>query len=114
MLPITDVPGLQILTQKKKWIEAEYIKNGILVNTGEFLNRWSNGRFIPTPHRVVPPERDRFSMATFFNPSPNSVSEPLKTCVSPDNPPMFEPMTLMDYLCWYIDTNYERDAGGKQ
>ena len=114
MLPITDVPGLQILTQKKKWIDAEYIENGILVNTGEFLNRWSNGRFIPTPHRVIPPERDRFSMATFFNPSPNSVSEPLKTCVSSDNPPMFEPMTLMDYLCWYIDTNYERDAGGKQ
>ena len=55
-----------------------------------------------------------FSKAPFFNPSANYVSEPLKTCVSSDNPPMFEPMTLMDYLCWYIDTNYERDAVGKQ
>ena len=114
MLPVTEVPGLQILTQSGNWIEAKYVDQGILVNTGEFLNRWSNGRFIPTPHRVVPPETDRYSIATFFNPNPNIMSEAFPSCISDGNPSKYEPMTLMEYLCWYIDTNYQRDAGGKQ
>ncbi len=114
MLPTTEVPGLQILTPDKQWIDAKYIHGGILVNTGEFLNRWSNGRFIPTPHRVIPPETDRLSIATFFNPSPDTMSNALESCVSDDNPAQYEPMSLMDYVCWYIDTNYQRDAGGTQ
>jgi len=114
MLPTTEVPGLQILSQNGNWIDAKYIDKGILVNTGEFLNRWTNGRFIPTPHRVMPPEKDRYSIATFFNPSPETVAVPLSTCCSEANPPRYEPMSLIDYVCWYIDTNYQRDAGGKQ
>ena len=114
MLPTTEVPGLQILSQDGNWIDAKYIDKGILVNTGEFLNRWTNGRFIPTPHRVVPPEKDRYSIATFFNPSPETIAVPLSTCCSEENPPRYEPMSLIDYVCWYIDTNYQRDAGGKQ
>ena len=114
MLPTAEVPGLQILTQAGDWIEAKYIEKGILVNTGEFLNRWTNGRFIPTPHRVVPPESDRYSIATFFNPSPDTIAVPLETCCSEDNPARYDPMSLIDYVSWYIDTNYQRDAGGKQ
>ena len=114
MLPTTEVPGLQILSQNGNWIDAKYIDKGILVNTGEFLNRWTNGRFIPTPHRVMPPEKDRYSIATFFNPSPETVAVPLSTCCSEANPSRYEPMSLIDYVCWYIDTNYQRDAGGKQ
>ena len=114
MLPTTEVPGLQILSQNGDWIDAKYIDKGILVNTGEFLNRWTNGRFIPTPHRVVPPESDRYSIATFFNPSPETIATPLETCCSDANPARYEPMSLIDYVCWYIDTNYQRDAGGKQ
>lgn len=114
MLPTTEVPGLQILSQNGNWIDAKYIEKGILVNTGEFLNRWTNGRFIPTPHRVMPPEKDRYSIATFFNPSPETVAVPLSTCCSEANPSRYEPMSLIDYVCWYIDTNYQRDAGGKQ
>lgn len=114
ILPTTAVPGLQVLTQNKNWVDAKYIDKGILINTGEFLNRWTNGRFIPTPHRVIPPETDRYSIATFFNPSPDTMAVPLESCVSEDNPAQYEPMTLIDYLAWYIDTNYQRDAGGRQ
>ena len=114
MLPSTEVPGLQILTQNGNWIKAGYIEEGILVNTGEFLNRWTNGTFIATPHRVVPPEADRYSVATFFNPSPETVASALPTCCDDNRPPLYEPLKLMDYLCWYIDTNYQRDSGGKQ
>lgn len=114
LLPISEVPGLQVLSQNGDWIAVDYLEKAIVVNTGEFLNRWTNGKFIATPHRVIPPKTDRYSIATFFNPSPDTLAEPLATCCDDNNPPRYDPMSLMEYLSWYIDTNYQRDAGGKQ
>ena len=114
LLPMSDVTGLEILSPRGEWISATPVKNGIIVNTGEFLNRWSNGRFLATPHRVVPPKKDRYSMAMFFNPNPDTLAVPLESCVSPENPAVFEPVTMIDYMGWYIDNNYKREAGGSQ
>jgi isopenicillin N synthase-like dioxygenase len=114
LLPMSEVSGLQILSPGGAWFPATPVAGGILVNTGEFLNRWSNGRFLATPHRVVAPANDRYSMAMFFNPNAETVAEPLETCVSEERPPAFEPVTMLDYMSWYIDSNYKREAGGEQ
>ena len=53
-------------------------------------------------------------MALFFNPSPDTIAEPLDTCVGPDNPAKFEPISIYDYMCWYVDRNYPPEAGGKR
>ncbi len=114
LLPLSDEPGLEIRAPSGNWLPARVEGNGIIVNTGEFLNRWTNGRFIATPHRVVPPKHDRYSIAFFFNPTWDTLSEALPTCVSQANPPQFEPMRFLDYLCWYVDKNYSRSGGGQQ
>lgn len=115
LLPLSDVPGLEIRTRAGNWINADHMIDGaIIINTGEFLNRWTNGRFLASPHRVIPPKTDRYSMALFFNPSPDTIAEPLDTCVGPDNPPRFEPISIYDYMCWYVDKNYPPSAGGKR
>ena len=114
LLPMSQVAGLEILSPEDEWISAEPVEDGIIVNTGEFLNRWSNGRFMATPHRVVSPNQDRYSMAMFFNPNPETLAEPMETCVSEERPAAFDPVTMIDYMCWYIDTNYRREAGGTQ
>ena len=114
LLPMSQVAGLEILGPEDEWIPAKPVQDGIIVNTGEFLNRWTNGRFLATPHRVVPPEEDRYSMAMFFNPSPETLAVPLESCVSVERPAAFEPVSMIDYMCWYIDSNYKREAGGIQ
>jgi isopenicillin N synthase-like dioxygenase len=114
LLPLSDVSGLEVRSRSGTWIPADPVPDSIIVNTGEFLNRWSNGRFIASPHRVVPPERDRYSMAAFFNPGPDTVASPLESCCSEDNPPRYEPARLIDYMCWYIDRNYWGIGAGKQ
>jgi isopenicillin N synthase-like dioxygenase len=114
LLPMSEVSGLQILLPSGAWFPATPVASGILVNTGEFLNRWSNGRFLATPHRVVAPASDRYSMAMFFNPNAETVAEPLETCVTEERPRAFEPVTMLDYMSWYIDSNYKREAGGGQ
>lgn len=115
LLPLSEVPGLEIRTRAGNWINVDHIgQDAIIVNTGEFLHRWTNGRFLASPHRVLPPQADRYSMALFFNPSPDVIAEPLDTCVGPDNPPKFEPVSMYDYICWYVDKNYPPEAGGQR
>jgi isopenicillin N synthase-like dioxygenase len=114
LLPLSDVAGLEVLTQDGRWLPAPVIPGGIIVNTGEFMNRWTNGRFIASPHRVVPPTEDRYSMAVFFNPDHDTIAKPLPNCCGPDNPAKYDPLTLMDYVSWYIDRNYSKEVGGHQ
>ncbi|MEK9661962.1 MAG: 2-oxoglutarate and iron-dependent oxygenase domain-containing protein [Alphaproteobacteria bacterium] len=114
LLPLSDVPGLEIMTQSGKWLPADFVEDAIIVNTGEFLNRWTNGRFLATPHRVIPPRVDRYSIAFFFNPTWDTVADPLPTCVSQDEPAQFYPVRMHDYLAWYVDRNFKKSAGGQQ
>ena len=113
-LPLSQEPGLQIQTPAGEWIAAEQVKDAIIVNTGEFMNRWTNGRFIATPHRVIPPRNDRYSIALFFNPTWDAEAVPLETCISEDNPAKFDPINIHDYLDWYINKNFNKDGGGQQ
>ncbi|MFT5180873.1 MAG: isopenicillin N synthase-like dioxygenase [Alphaproteobacteria bacterium] len=106
LLPLSDVPGLEVLTQSGKWIPAPHIPGAILVNTGEFLNRWTNGRFIATPHRVVSPATDRYAITFFYSPCDEAVAAPLDTCISAENPAQYEPMSFIEYLAYYSDGNF--------
>jgi isopenicillin N synthase-like dioxygenase len=114
LLPISEVSGLEVMWPDREWVAVDPVPNGVVINTGEFLSRWTNGRFLATPHRVVMPKRDRYSMALFFNPSHDTVAQPLATCVSADRPARHEPVTMLEYMAWYMDTNYRREGGGKQ
>jgi isopenicillin N synthase-like dioxygenase len=105
-LPLMDVPGLEVMAPSGKWIEIEPLRGGIVVNTGEFLNRWTNGRFIATPHRVVPPKKDRYALTFFFNANDETVANPIPTCIEPGAEPKYEPMSFHDFFITYMDGNY--------
>jgi isopenicillin N synthase-like dioxygenase len=114
LLPISDVSGLQVMWPDGQWVSVDPVPNGIVINTGEFLARWTNGRFLATPHRVVMPTRDRYSMAMFFNPNHDTMAVPLPSCVTAERPAAYEPVSMLEYMSWYMDTNYRREGGGRQ
>jgi isopenicillin N synthase-like dioxygenase len=114
LLPISDVSGLEVMWPDGEWVPVKPVPGGIVINTGEFLARWTNGRFLATPHRVIMPSRDRYSMAMFFNPSPETMAVPFETCVTDERPAAYEPVSMLDYMSWYMDTNYRRGGGGQQ
>jgi len=114
LLPISEVSGLEVMWPDGEWVAVDPVLNGVVINTGEFLARWTNGRFLATPHRVIMPRRDRYSMAMFFNPNHDTIAAPLPTCVSPERPAAYEPVSMLEYMSWYMDTNYRREGGGKQ
>ena len=113
LIPISEVPGLEVKSQDGSWISVNYLENGLIVNSGDFMQKWTNGRFIATPHRVVAPEKDRYISAFFYNPNWNVTSEPLPSCVGPDNPRKYEVIGFLDHLCNYVDQNYTQSSGGQ-
>lgn len=112
LLPMSAVPALEVERPSGGWLEAPIVPGAIVVNTGEFLNRWSNGVFRATPHRVIIPVRDRYALTFHYSPADDTVAAPLDTCVGPDNPPRYEPKTFIQHMTDYIDASYKplRDA----
>ncbi len=106
LLAAADVPGLELLSQSGNWFPASPSAGSIVVNSGDMLTRWTNGRFLSTPHRVRNLSgHDRYSIPLFFQPKPDQVIECLPTCTTPDNPPKEPPITTGDYYDWFMQQN---------
>ncbi|KAI5320345.1 PREDICTED: 2-oxoglutarate-Fe(II) type [Prunus dulcis] len=110
LLATDDVVGLQICKDKDAkpqiWEYVPPIKGAFIVNLGDMLERWSNGIFKSTLHRVVGNGQDRYSMAYFIEPSHDCLVECLPTCKSEKNPPKFPPILCRTYLRQrYYDTH---------
>jgi isopenicillin N synthase-like dioxygenase len=52
LLPPNKVQGLSILLPNGRWMDAPGLDNAFVVNGGDILHRWTNERFLSTPHRV--------------------------------------------------------------
>jgi isopenicillin N synthase-like dioxygenase len=109
-LPQTGVPGLQIRVAEDRWVDVPYVPNSYVVNAGDTLQRWTNGRFKSTPHRALPPIGvRRYAVPYFLAPHLDTVIECFPSCQGPDNPPAYPPVAYGDYLANWIDRNYNVD-----
>jgi isopenicillin N synthase-like dioxygenase len=107
-----DVPGLQIRTTSGEWLDAPVLKGRFLVNTGDIFRKWTNDRYLSTPHRVLNVSgTERYSMAFFFGMHLERLIECLPTCQSPDNPPRHQPFTYLSYKTEFLNTNYFHRQG---
>jgi isopenicillin N synthase-like dioxygenase len=69
--------GLQVKGTSKEWVMATPIPGTFVVNIGDLMHRWTNGRFRSNPHRVVNTSgRTRQSAAVFFDPSFHAIVDP--------------------------------------
>ncbi|WP_158292492.1 isopenicillin N synthase family dioxygenase [Paracraurococcus ruber] len=108
------VPGLQLRTTDGAWIDAPVVPDSFVVNTGEVLHRWSNGRFINTPHRAYNlSPGPRYAIPYFFHPNPDTLMEPVPSCRVPGEAPRYAPMTVGDYMAWFRQQNYGLSAKAK-
>jgi isopenicillin N synthase-like dioxygenase len=106
-----DVGGLEVLSTQGEWVSAPAIPGAVLINTGDLTERWSNGIFRSTQHRVglpqaAAPGRDRYSIAFFCEPDADALITCLPTCQGPSNPPKYPPITAGDYLLSRLQATY--------
>lgn len=109
LLAQQDVPGLDVLGPDGTWLELEADPAVLVLNTGEVMHRWSNGRLLRTPHRVINRSgRERFSIPFFFDPDVRASIEPLACCVSPSDPPRFEAIGFEAFIQNELTAGYRR------
>ena len=101
---INDVPGLEVQDRKNnEWHPVPYAKDGVVVNIGDLLQRWTNDYFVSTKHRVVNSHihLPRYSMPHFVDPAEGTIIKNLT-----DNPDKYEPIESKEYLTWRLAQSY--------
>jgi isopenicillin N synthase-like dioxygenase len=108
----TEVPGLAVRLQSGEWFAPPLIPGTFLINLGNIMRRWSNDRFLSTPHGVINESgTDRYSIAYFHSPNPASTIECLPSCVSADNPARYPPAVYRDLVLEFYRKNYFHQKG---
>ena len=105
--------GLQVRPRGSDWIDAPAIDNTFVVNIGDLLMRWTNDRWVSTPHRVTVPEAEarsrsrRLSFGYFTRPNYDAPIACIRTCTDAAHPSRYEPTTVKVYN----DARFARGAG---
>lgn len=108
LLAQSALPGLEVRTMQGEWIRPARIPGAFVVNTGEMLGRYSNDRYIATPHRVINDNGAlRHAIPFFFGPGLEAVIEPVHTCVTADNPAKYPPLLYADHRRRLNQTNFD-------
>jgi isopenicillin N synthase-like dioxygenase len=108
----TEVPGLAVRLASGEWFAPPIIPGTFLINLGNIMRRWSNDRFLSTPHGVINESGiDRYSIAYFHSPNPDAIIEGLPTCTGADNPPRYPPAICRDLVLEFYRANYFHQKG---
>lgn len=108
LLPPNKVQGLSILLPNGRWTEAPGIEDAFVVNGGDILHRWTNERFLSTPHRVRNVSgKIRYAIPFFCDPNHDTMIECLPSCQSAERPAKYPPIKFGDYALWFAAQRYE-------
>jgi len=104
------VGGLQALDKQQQWIDVPPVSGAIVINSGDLLELWTNGRYRSTLHRVQPKigGAERLSIAMFIDPDSATRVEALDSCVDAAHPPRFAPITAGEHLQQKIEATHKQ------
>ncbi|KAH3662178.1 hypothetical protein OGAPHI_005426 [Ogataea philodendri] len=108
--------GLQVESPHDKghFISAPCIPGSLVINTGDFLMRWSNDKLKSTLHRVTAPPIDsqtgmskvRYSIPYFVAADRDELVDALPGTFTEENPKKYPPITSGDYLAMRLNATY--------
>jgi isopenicillin N synthase-like dioxygenase len=68
LLATDGTAGLEVRTRDGGWVPVSAPIGEFVINFGEMLEMWTDGKIVATPHRVVGGNDERLSVPLFFNP----------------------------------------------
>ncbi|XP_010464819.1 PREDICTED: leucoanthocyanidin dioxygenase [Camelina sativa] len=97
LLPDDQVVGLQV-RHGDTWITVNPLRHAFIVNLGDQVQILSNSKYKSVEHRVVVnSEKERVSLAFFYNPKSDIPIQPMQQLVTSTMPPLYPPMTFDQY-----------------
>jgi isopenicillin N synthase-like dioxygenase len=91
--------GLEVQLVTGDRVTVPRIEEAFVVNLGDLIARWTNDRFLATPHRVLTPPTPadwRKSVILFQQPAVDTLVAPLDACVGADGP-HYDPVTPYEW-----------------
>ena len=90
--------GLEVMNKDGEWLKVTPLRGSYVINIGELMKRWTNGRYKATVHRVVHlQDKSRYSMPLFCNPNFRTIVDPRDLGIS-DADAKYEPVMSGDFL----------------
>ena len=92
------VGGLDVRNRAGQWLRATPISGSFVINIADMMQRWTNGRFVSTPHRVANRTgQDRISVPFFANPDYDATITPLAVDIAAGGN-LYEPLACGPYV----------------
>ena len=108
--------GLNVLGPDKSWLPVIPDEHAIVLNVGQLLTRWSNGRLRSAMHHVINRSgNERYSIPLFFHPNFNQVVDPEDFVRGKEL--NFDPVVAGDYVYTSLGRNRKawiREAADQQ
>jgi isopenicillin N synthase-like dioxygenase len=108
ILATDGVGGLEVQDRGGRWIGITGITGGFVCNIGDCLMRWTNDIFVSTPHRVIAPPAERYSVAFFLDPNPVALVETIATPEA--GPSRYAPISSGDLIRQRLTPTYAHVA----
>lgn len=100
-----DTGGLQTQSLSGDWVDVPPVPGTVVVNLGDCMQAWTNGRYRAAVHRVLPMTTSRrFSIPLFSNPSRTAVIEPVAELT--DGRPKYRPFSWSEFSAARAYDNY--------
>ncbi|KAK5312593.1 hypothetical protein LTR93_011255 [Exophiala xenobiotica] len=116
-----EVGGLEVedVLEKGKFNAAPFVPGTIVVNIGDFLQRWSNDTLKSTLHRVRAPPvvpkaegegegttKARYSIPYFVTADREKTIDCIPGCYGADRPKKYEPINAREYIEMRLNATY--------
>lgn len=113
ILAATDAEGgLEVRLPDSSWAGVRPKPGELVVNLGDMMARWTNGRWASTLHRVVNPplgmaRSRRLSIGMFVHPNYDQRIECVPTCLAAGEKPRYPVITAGEHIKRKIDRSHE-------
>ncbi|NKC31332.1 isopenicillin N synthase family dioxygenase [Falsiroseomonas selenitidurans] len=105
------IPGLSLRMPGGDWVDAPAPEGALLINGGMMLRRWTDKRFLATPHRVINRSgQERYAIPFFMDAGYRAVMAPITEDGSAGREP---PITYPDFMTGYQRSNFHHAADDK-
>ncbi|GKT45001.1 2-oxoglutarate-dependent dioxygenase gloF [Colletotrichum spaethianum] len=114
-----DVGGLEVEdpNEEGKFVPVSHIPGTIVVNIGDFMQRWSNDTLRSTMHRVRAPPLDtnesgsritraRYSIPYFIGADQEKTVDCIPGCFGPGRPKKYGPINSREYIEMRLNATY--------
>lgn len=97
-LLVQDAPGLELRNRAGQWLDAPSDEGRVVVLLGDMIERWTNGYYRATGHRVRNTNEKRMSIVMFFAVDDSVKVAPLPDFTDADRPARYAAMSQKAHI----------------